>query len=241
MNLVNNNTITQYFLILTNVFALNDQIFFFRVSSTHVECFQFWKEFMWSEIYLVQVQIWRFGANGSPAAACGWSLVVGGNIEATILNLDIISFLQFLHYTLNVFFFEILSVKGLFDPCITKYRLVEVSGSVFWRGFWYTKALSFLTLTIDRIKNLVSEDGQDQEELIFWQKWYLAIFLGLFAISHLCEGDWLHVSETLNDETGSKCKRRLDLSFWWTDIVVKCKSKYWTLNKAEIERGAQYS
>ena len=62
---------------------------------------------------------------------CSLWLVVGGNIEATILNLDIISFLQFLHYTLNVFFFEILSVKGLFDPCITKYRLVEVSGSVF--------------------------------------------------------------------------------------------------------------
>ena len=103
LNLVNNNTITQYILILTNVFALNDQIFFFRVSSTHVECFQFWKEFMWSEIYLVQVQIWRFGANGSPAAACGWSLVVGGNIEATILNLDIISFLQCLYITCFTF------------------------------------------------------------------------------------------------------------------------------------------
>ena len=32
MNLVNNNTIIQYILILTNVFALNEQIFFFRLS-----------------------------------------------------------------------------------------------------------------------------------------------------------------------------------------------------------------
>ena len=63
---------------------------------------------------------------------CSLRFWVGGNIEATtVINLDIISFLQFLHFTFHVFPFVFLSVKGLFDSCITKGRLVEVPGSVF--------------------------------------------------------------------------------------------------------------
>ena len=40
--------------------------------------------------------------------------VVGGNIEATIINLDIISFLQCLYFTLHVLPFKFVSVKGPF-------------------------------------------------------------------------------------------------------------------------------
>ena len=62
---------------------------------------------------------------------CSLWLVVGGNIEATIINLDIISFLQCLYFTLHVLPFKFLSVKGPFPFMYSKCRLVEVPGSVF--------------------------------------------------------------------------------------------------------------